>query len=260
MNWLIRLANFFKRQRKAVDVRTVNLEKDIQDDRDYVFSSSNKALPSRFVIDYKANVRQQGRASSCTGHAVVLAYEIERQLKGGVIGKDFHEGSEHHNYYHSRHLSKLFPNDRGAYLRDAVKVAKTKGVAPEVFCRYNDSNVNRKPFAMAEYIAAQNKIKEYYRLVSLKDVKASVAANHPVICAIPVGHNWTSARGSGVIQKEKTVTGRHAFVIVGYDDTLKAFKVQNSWGLNWADKGFAWVSYDGFKDFDTWTIRAGDLN
>ncbi len=51
----------------------------------------------------------------------------------------------------------------------------------------------------------------------------------------------------------------HAMTVVGYDDNIKvtdlsghisygAFKVANSWGTNWADKGFVWFSYNAVKN------------
>lgn len=47
--------------------------------------------------------------------------------------------------------------------------------------------------------------------------------------------------------------GGHAMCIVGYDDTIGAtgaFKVRNSWGVNWGDNGYCWISYESFKDTD----------
>lgn len=38
--------------------------------------------------------------------------------------------------------------------------------------------------------------------------------------------------------------GGHAMLMVGYDDTKKAFRVKNSWGTGWGDKGYSWFSYD----------------
>ena len=42
--------------------------------------------------------------------------------------------------------------------------------------------------------------------------------------------------------------GYHAFVIVGYDNDLKggSFKLINSWGNNWGNKGFFWIPYRFF--------------
>ncbi|MCH7472751.1 C1 family peptidase, partial [bacterium] len=44
--------------------------------------------------------------------------------------------------------------------------------------------------------------------------------------------------------------GGHAMCIVGYNDSIGAtgaFKVRNSWGLNWGDDGYCWISYESMK-------------
>lgn len=38
--------------------------------------------------------------------------------------------------------------------------------------------------------------------------------------------------------------GAHAICLCGYDDAIGAFRFKNSWGSDWADKGYAWISYD----------------
>jgi hypothetical protein len=37
--------------------------------------------------------------------------------------------------------------------------------------------------------------------------------------------------------------------VVGYDDARGAFEVQNSWGTNWGNAGFIWITYDVFAAF-----------
>lgn len=55
----------------------------------------------------------------------------------------------------------------------------------------------------------------------------------------------------------------HAMAIVGYDDHISggAFRIMNSWGTAWADKGFVWIRY---VDFPNWCKLAlqvfGDPN
>jgi len=45
--------------------------------------------------------------------------------------------------------------------------------------------------------------------------------------------------------------GNHIVELVGWDDTLGAgaFKVKNSWGTGWGEKGFFYISYDEVNDF-----------
>jgi hypothetical protein len=55
------------------------------------------------------------------------------------------------------------------------------------------------------------------------------------------------------------IAGGHARVIIGYDDTIVipgapikgAFRVRNSWGTGWGDKGHSWVNYQVFIDQQT---------
>jgi hypothetical protein len=39
----------------------------------------------------------------------------------------------------------------------------------------------------------------------------------------------------------------HAITVVGYDDRRQAIKIINSWGEEWAEQGFAWISYEAAK-------------
>lgn len=41
--------------------------------------------------------------------------------------------------------------------------------------------------------------------------------------------------------------GAHAICLCGYDDKIGAFKFKNSWGAEFGDNGFAWISYDYVK-------------
>ena len=36
--------------------------------------------------------------------------------------------------------------------------------------------------------------------------------------------------------------GGHAMVVVGYDDDQNAFRLMNSWGQEWCEGGFGWVT------------------
>jgi hypothetical protein len=40
----------------------------------------------------------------------------------------------------------------------------------------------------------------------------------------------------------------HAVCLCGYDDERQAFRFKNSWGINWGDHGYAWITYDYVKE------------
>jgi hypothetical protein len=47
--------------------------------------------------------------------------------------------------------------------------------------------------------------------------------------------------------KEKSGCAQHGVAIVGYDDTMGALKIQNSFGPSWGEQGYIWMSYPTFE-------------
>lgn len=43
----------------------------------------------------------------------------------------------------------------------------------------------------------------------------------------------------------------HQLTVVGYDDSKNAYRVQNSWGEQWCNKGFIWIDYNFFEGINT---------
>ena len=59
-------------------------------------------------------------------------------------------------------------------------------------------------------------------------------------------NTYNPLTSSGALASGVTLLGGHATPIVGYDDTKKAFLVQNSWGTSWGNKGFYYMPYSVF--------------
>ena len=60
-----------------------------------------------------------------------------------------------------------------------------------------------------------------------------------------------------VRSEESESLGGHAYILVGYNQV--GFLVQNSWGTDWGDGGFATLPYDDWLDsaYDAWVARPG---
>jgi len=96
----------------------------------------------------------------------------------------------------------------------------------------------------------------------LDKIKQSLAAGHPVVIGMSM-YKYSAEPGSGTATLQalhadeiyrgslgkhygKMDTG-HELVIVAYDDGRQAFRVENSWGTDWADGGFGWIGYDAAR-------------
>jgi hypothetical protein len=93
-----------------------------------------------------------------------------------------------------------------------------------------------------------------YQKISISDaeeLKYLINRNGPVIASLilyPSFSNYKSGvykpKLSEVPQFCGTKPCGHAVSVVGYSDKIAAFKVKNSWGINWGEKGFFWVAYN----------------
>ncbi|KAK3896376.1 hypothetical protein C8A05DRAFT_40114, partial [Staphylotrichum tortipilum] len=65
----------------------------------------------------------------------------------------------------------------------------------------------------------------------------------------------TAETGEGAVYKLDGVsekTGNHLAVVVGYDDTMQAWILKNSWGKGWGKDGFVYFAYDN-ANIDGWS-------
>ncbi|GAA0159063.1 hypothetical protein LIER_15935 [Lithospermum erythrorhizon] len=76
---------------------------------------------------------------------------------------------------------------------------------------------------------------------------------NPIMGVIPIFQTLQDFSGNGIymgragIEEQK---GCHAVLITGYgvENGIKYYEIQNSWGIDWGDRGFARVSRSLFRD------------
>ena len=143
---------------------------------------------------------------------------------------------------------------------DALKTLQAGSVTLQEF-PYHDDDCDRQPNAALKQRAAQNRITGYNRLteggddygIDVQGIKQNLAQGAPVVIGAMVTESFQYMKGSRCWQPEggDRVLGGHAMCVVGYDDSKEggAFKIMNSWGSDWGDRGFGWVRYREFKGF-----------
>lgn len=79
--------------------------------------------------------------------------------------------------------------------------------------------------------------------LTVSDLKNSIYAYGPVIATMYVYNDFFSYRSGVYSYTTGSYAGAHAVLAVGYDDTLQAFIVKNSWGSGWGEAGYFMIAY-----------------
>lgn len=187
----------------------------------------------------------QGQQGSCTAWAV--GYALRSYIEGRRQQWD-NIRSPAQTFSPSYIYNRLHAdgNCGGTAIHDALNLLKTDGVAPLSEFPYFADNCTRQPDERVNNIAGKFRIKSWRALdVSrLDDAKGRLAAGEPVVISMRTTQSFVNHRGNSIFDDiDSPLIGYHAMVLVGYSDDRQAFKLINSWGTRWGDKGFAWVSY-----------------
>jgi len=90
-------------------------------------------------------------------------------------------------------------------------------------------------------------------------VKKSLAEGKPVVIGMSTPRSFHSAVDIWrPTENPNGEYGGHAMCVVGYDDNKYggAFEIQNSWGTDWGNGGYIWISY---KDFAAFVFEAYEI-
>ena len=101
----------------------------------------------------------------------------------------------------------------------------------------------------------------YYRVdhTSIPDLHAALNETGVVFVTAQVHTGWDDVSEDGFVRFDENSKpeGGHAFLLVGYDEN--GFWIQNSWGKDWANRGFARMTYGDWQTngMDAWIGQVG---
>lgn len=154
--------------------------------------------------------------------------------------------------------------DEGSNLQDAGNLLQKVGAATLYDFPYQPGDYLTKPSEAVLARAASHKIREWRILYTKNDseeyiirkTKEYLNTGDLPIAGINIGFKWKyplmQDDGNAIVTTEQYTSGGHAVAVVGYDDTLAtpegvgAFKIVNSYGKNWGNDGYIYMTYPAF--------------
>lgn len=206
--------------------------------------SGYRKLPTPPVVN-------QGREGSCVSFAVGyvgVSYYLNRLKNMPYTTTGAYRSPEF--LYNNTKLSGSC--DAGSNFVPVLNFLRTNGVCSWSQMPYSDVNGCASRGSSAQRSQAlSGKIRTWTRLYnsSVSNLRSYLDRGYPILTGLQLDASFyqqTTSRNYNYTWRIKGGSNRggHAVVITGYDDSRRAFIVQNSWGTSTHDRGFFYISYD----------------
>lgn len=225
--------------------------KDKVDKRDYIYQVNQSVINARKlpkVHSLKNNmppVLDQGNLGSCVANAVCnalgfLNIKIKKEI--GLKSRIF-------NYYNTRVLEGTINEDSGCQIRNAIKASNKTGNCYESTWPYDVSKFKLKPPKNTYDEASKHKLTLYQRVSQNQMyIKSCLLEGFPVIIGFTCFntlYNPSVDRTGDILMPTRRdyIIGGHCVLVTGYNDATQRFEIQNSWGIDWGNKGYGTIPY-----------------
>ncbi len=253
-----------KEKSNCLQKQFLPLRPDKTDNRDYsaiAFGISwwTPRLPK--IVDYSRQtlpVGNQGNTGACVGWSTsYLRSWLQYKLKGKKV-----RYSVRFIWLASKEIDQIEINvpfdSSGTYIRDAMKVMKKYGSAPDKLWPFRSQLPDSSKEKRIKDYAIKNRIGNYYSLRNNDERRQHLAKKGPFVVGVPVYTNWSNISSNGIVPLPGgAFRGGHAILVVGYDDKKKLFKFQNSWSTSWGKRGFGYFTYDYMENY-AWNSWGAD--
>ncbi len=209
---------------------------------------TSKNLGNRYSLrSFAPSIGNQLSLGSCVSWATAYAgFTIVRRVEENNPALEPYSPLNLYVRY-KKHFKEDVCGD-GAYTAYALNILKRKG------CSLFKNFRNRCDTDVEVEKVYNDKLYSYDQISprDLTSLKTSISSKRPVVISIPCYENcWSNAvlqNGVWSGYYSGAENGGHAMCVIGFDDNKGggAFEVMNSWGEDWGDNGFFWITYDDF--------------
>lgn len=239
------------------------------EDKDEVLDGNDVSNTNVSWERYCPPVGNQGQYGTCVAWATAYGLKTTLNMKDGTWDHALKNQPAYQcspvDVWHSMrsgYSSEVSSGCGGSSFDPAFKAIQSKGVATMATVPF--TNMKMTCDNVAGKGLSNNKITSYRTIaysaemssngtaygMTAENIKAHLQEG-PLVIGAKLGDNFMAWNSSNVIKSDtKTYKGQHAYhamMLVGYDDSKKAFRLQNSWGAtDWGDNGYIWVDYTFF--------------
>ncbi|MFO0565049.1 MAG: C1 family peptidase [Polyangiaceae bacterium] len=189
-------------------------------------------------------VEEQGTIGSCTANALAAALEylIFRERRQHI------DLSRLFIYFNQRLWDDRVREDSGASLVSGIRVLSRAGVPREASWPYDRDLFAVQPPEAVFQEASEHRVTDWWYVPIDGDaLRGCLAAGFPVAFGTRVTQSFVNTPRTGLCGMPSGADarkhGRHALLLVGYDDSRRLFIVKNSWGDDWGDRGYVYMPY-----------------
>lgn len=220
---------------KLTNLRPAKLKADIR-----------ASLPKRCTLRDKFPPVYTQKHGDCTTNAVLGCDDYLRHGTGLWIP------SATFTYFNQK-KNEVPMIDNGTSIEKALNTAKKYGICDSKIWS-NDEPWNLKPSDEAYANGKNRKLKKWYEVKNLKQLRKALVSGYPVVSALDWAFKYYDEHYvlNEPTNKDIDASNGHAIVVVGYDDLSELIEIRNSWSALWADSGYGYIRYSTFKRLAWW--------
>lgn len=230
-------------------------------DTSYLASQLKALPPAVDLSDGLPPVGNQANQSSCVGWALGYYYKTfqEREERGWDVSSAQRQFSP--SWIYNQRSTYFCFIDAGMSYDDGLSIVRDKGAATLASFPYDPNDSCTQPSQAVTEAAWQYRAESFANIfpfegtASIGTLKALLASGEPFLVGVPIYSSFYGVTyDQPVVPRPapwETFYGGHAMCVVGYDDSIGGFRTVNSWGPEWGEGGYCYLSYD-FVRYDCW--------